>query len=280
MVSSPTVETTPTRPFDTVAEAYDGLFTDRVLGRWLRGMVWERLGSTFRPGQHVLEFGCGTGTDAVWLAQCGVHVTATDSSARMLDVTRRKVLAAGVGDRVTLTQLDLEALQGTTSIDGQESDVLRHRYDGVMANFGPMNCVGDRQVFANNIAAIVRPGGKVVLVVMGPICPWEIVWRLGHGQARTAFRRLRSGHDAHVGDGETVRVWYPSMQRLRREFEPHFKVLESAGIGLLLPPSAMGGLVDRAPRLFGILANIDRRLAGTLIWRCLNDHYLVVLERR
>jgi hypothetical protein len=76
-----------------------------------------------------------------------------------------------------------------------------------------------------------------------------------------------------------VRVWYPSILRLQSEFAPHFKVLESAGIGLLLPPSAMAGLVDRAPRFFGVLARLDRRFAGSLPWRLLSDHYVLVLER-
>lgn len=273
MASSPVVPTGAQHPFDAVATEYDVAFTERQLGRWLRAMVWQRFATAFEPGQHVLELGCGTGEDATWLAGRGVLVTATDASSTMLELTTQKAQAAGVGERVNVAQLDLTELQHRAS-------VLNRQYDGVMSNFGPLNCVEDRQALVSTLAGLVRPGGRVVAGVMGPLCPWEIAWHLGHGEARTAFRRFRSGADARVGAGGTVKVWYPSIRRLRHEFEPYFQTLESAGIGLLLPPSAMGGLVDRAPRFFGLLAKLDRRFAETLPWRWLNDHYVLVLERR
>jgi ubiquinone/menaquinone biosynthesis C-methylase UbiE len=271
VASSPIAPPAPAQPFDAVAASYDAAFSQRRLGRWLRAMVWQRLERAFTPGQHVLELGCGTGEDAVWLARRGVRVTATDVSAPMLAVTRQKAEAAGVGARVTVARLDLAALP---------SAGLAEEYDGVVSSFGPLNCVEDRRAVAGALAGGVRPGGRLVLVVMGPICPWEIAWHLGHGQVRTALRRFRAGAPARVGSGRRLRVWYPSPGRLRREFAPYFRTLEVAGIGLLLPPSAMGGLVERAPRLFGLLAAIDRRLATTLPWRMFNDHYLMVLERR
>src|SRR5574341_1364692 len=61
-------------PFDAAALTYDEIFTQRRLGSWLREMVRERL--PFQPGDHILELGCGTGEDALWLAQRGISVTA------------------------------------------------------------------------------------------------------------------------------------------------------------------------------------------------------------
>jgi hypothetical protein len=42
----------------------------------------------------------------------------------------------------------------------------------------------------------------------------------------------------------------------------------------------MGRLVDRVPGLFGRLARLDRRFATAAPWRYLNDHHLLMLERR
>ena len=39
---------------------------------------------------RVLEIGCGTGEDALFLAQQGIHITATDASEEMLRITREK----------------------------------------------------------------------------------------------------------------------------------------------------------------------------------------------
>jgi hypothetical protein len=120
----------------------------------------------------------------------------------------------------------------------------------------------------------------VLLVLMGPLCPWEIGWHLVHGQLRPAFRRLGQGVEAHVGDGATIRVWYPSPRTLAAEFAPYFEVCELVGIGSLLPPSYLSHLVDRRPTLFGRLADADRRIGASWPWTWLNDHYLMVLERR
>jgi SAM-dependent methyltransferase len=289
----------PAQPFDAVATGYDAAFTSQRLGQWLREMVWDRLAASFTPGQHVLELGCGTGEDAIWLAKRGVHVTATDVSHAMLAETRRKVDQAGVGEWVTVAEVDMNALAplrkplpnpspekgGTSDRTYQKAPLLageglgRGFFDGAFSNFGPLNCVEDRPALFTMLAQSIHPGGRLVLVVMGPACPWEIIWFLGHGNLRAARRRFRDGADARVGDS-TLRVWYPSQRRLRAELEPSFRTLEVAGIGLLLPPSDMGGLVERAPKLAERLARIDRRMAQTLPWRWLNDHYLLVLERR
>jgi SAM-dependent methyltransferase len=246
-----------TAVFDAVAASYDGAFSDRALGQMLRAAVRERL--TFAPGERVLELGCGTGEDAVWLAGRGVDVVATDSSPAMLALARAKA-----GGAVTFEQLELAAPR----IDG--------RFDGAFSNFGALNCVEDRRPLARALGEAVRPGGRVVLVVMGPVCAWEIAWHLAQGSGRTAFRRLRSGADAHVGGGAHVRVWYPSPGRLRRELAPWFGQVELAPLGLLVPPTYLADLVDRHPVLFARLARLERRLP--LPW--LADHYAAVFERR
>jgi SAM-dependent methyltransferase len=273
-------------PFDTVAADYDPGFTRRRLGRWLRAAVWEWLADAFRLGDRVLELGCGTGEDAIWLARRGVQVVATDAAPRMLAVAQRKAAAAGVADRIVFERLDLSTLgDRRLEISAESISNLRSPistpYDGAFSNFGALNCLPDRRPLAEALARWVRPGGRVVLVVMGPLCPWELAWYLLHGAPRTAFRRLRPGGiEAHIGTGATVRVWYPSPRRLRAEFVPGFRHLETAGIGAFLPPSYLDHLVERWPPLFEALAHLDRRFARTFPWTWLNDHYLAVFERR
>ena len=115
---------------------------------------------------------------------------------------------------------------------------------------------------------------------MGPLCPWERGWFRCMGQPRNATRRWRSGATAHVPGGGELRVWYPLRGGWRASARRISACCRCRGVGLLLPPSEMGGLVERAPRLFGKLAALDRRCAGWLPWRLFNDHYLLTLERR
>ena len=268
----------PGHPFDAAAGVYDSDFTETQLARWLRETVWEVLGATFAAGDHVLELGCGTGEDAVWLARRGVHVTATDASTVMLDAAQRKAAAAGISDMIDFAAIDLSAMPVTND----RSPITDHRlpFAGAFSNFGPLNCLADRRPLAAALAGWLPRGGKVVLVVMGPACPWEIGWHLLHGKPGAAFRRLGSGVEAHVGDGATIPVWYPSPRTLASEFGDGFDVVELRGIGSVLPPSYLSHLVDRQPGLFSRLARLDQRIGKVWPATWLNDHYLMVLKRR
>lgn len=264
-------------PFDVAAASYDAEFTSTQLARWLRESVQSHLATAFGHGDHVLELGCGTGEDAIWLAHRGVRVTATDVSQSMLDVAQHKAAAAGLSNLINFAAIDLASLSAAHS---PLSTLHPPPFTGAFSNFGPLNCLADRREVATVLGRWVRPGGKVLLVLMGPLCPWEIGWHLVHGQPRPAFRRFRRGVEAHVGDGAMIRVWYPSPRTLAAEFEPYFEVCELVGIGSLLPPSYLSHLVDRRPGLFERLVTADRRIGASWPWTWLNDHYLMVLQRR
>jgi protein-L-isoaspartate O-methyltransferase len=259
-----------THPFDALADDYDRSFVDTRLGRWLRNAVWEILAQNFTPGDRILELGCATGEDAVWLSGRGVQVTGTDASACMLAVARRKSQRAAVDERVAFHQIDWNSPQ--TSIPGSPP------YDGVLANFGVLNCIRDRRGLAERLAPALRAGARVVVVMMGPVCAWEIAWRLGHGDVRGAFRRLRTQATARLMDGAVFPVWYPSPRQLMEEFAPHFHPRAVSGLGFLLPPTDLGHLVDRWPRAFARLHALDARIAHRAISSRLADHYMAVFE--
>lgn len=290
------MSTSAAHPFDSLARSYDESFTYRLLGRWLREGVWQRLEAAFTPGDTLLELGCGTGEDAIWLARRGVGVLATDASQAMLDVARRKAQAVGIESGIAFVRLDLADIRddfrfpvpdfqwlkdaGPAGEQERETSSRAFLLSGAFSNFGALNCLPDRRPLAQALAQIIRPGGRVVLVLMGPICAWEIFWHLLHGEARTALRRLRSGAEAHIGTGATVPVWYPSPRRLRAEFAPFFAHRETAAIGALLPPSHLAHLVERWPRSFARLMLLERRLRGLSALAWLADHYVMVFERQ
>jgi SAM-dependent methyltransferase len=245
-------------PFDAAASAYDDAFTHARMARELRGRVWARLDAVFAPGRPVLELGCGTGEDARHLAARGVPVVATDQSAAML----RLAAAKAAGLPVITAPLDLRAL-------APEPTVLSHApYAGVFSNFGAVNALASFAPLAAWLAPLVMPGARVVVVVMGRWCAWEIGWHLLRCQPRTAFRRVqRGGAVAHVG-GVPMTVHYPSTGALRRAFAPHFRLERVWPLGLLLPPSYLEPLTRRAWFPWRLLAALDRRLP----WPLWADH--------
>jgi len=53
------------------------------------------LAGRVRPGQRVLDVGCGTGNAALIAARAGAEVTAVDPSPRLLDVARAQARREG-----------------------------------------------------------------------------------------------------------------------------------------------------------------------------------------
>ncbi len=261
-------------PFDGVAADYDRTFTDTRLGRWLRGRVWERLEECFAAGDRVLELGCGTGEDALWLAERGVEVTALDASEGMLEVARRK---AGVGPAAERTRFLHWRLAGRGPVDLPAAPEVG-LFDGAFSSFGVLNCLADLAPLGAALARRLRPGARLALVIMGPTCPWEIAAFLLQGYPGQAFRRWRSGAPAHVGD-QTLPVWYPSAGRLRLQLAPAFRHLRTVGVGVVLPPTHLADLVERHAGLFRLAARLDSLAGATWPGARLADHYLSVFER-
>ncbi|MCW5848730.1 MAG: methyltransferase domain-containing protein [Anaerolineae bacterium] len=271
--------------FDSVADGYDDAFTVTRLGRWLRASVQARLAALFPAGSHVLELGCGTGEDAVWMARRGAHVLATDASPRMVKLTQAKARAAGLADRVetqVLRMEEMEAWEGWEEWEeweGAGKSGAGKFFDGAFSNFGALNCVADLRGVGGALARLVRPGGRLALVVMGPWCPWEVAWYAAHGQlGATARRWRRGGVLADIG-GQPVRVFYPSPSHLGHALAPWFQVTDHQGIGVFLPPSYLSHLVDRWPTAFERLARLEARVSRQWPATSLNDHYLLELVR-
>ena len=254
-------------PFDAVAESYDVEFTETALGRMLRERVWDRLAANFATGDHVLELNCGTGEDALWLARRGVKVVATDQSTKMLAITNGKT-----------RNLPVETAHIDLAIP--EANFSPAQFTGAFSNFGGLNCVGDPNPIAEQLGNWLSPGAKLLLVLMGPVCAWEIASNLLHGRARRAFRRLRSeGIIANIGETE-VRIFYPSSAHVAHIFSDDFRIARISGLGVTLPPSLYATKVSSRQNMLRTLEWLEDVLAARWPFRLLGDHYMLELERR
>jgi SAM-dependent methyltransferase len=256
----------PAHAFDDLAVGYDAQFTDTVIGRELRTTVWSRLERAFGPSDRVLDLGCGTGEDAVRLAERGVQVVATDASARMIELARHKALRrSGLGD-IEFHCVDMECL--ATRLDGRA-------FDGVLSNFGAINCVRDLPALIADIAARLVPGGRLVWVIMGRHSAWEWIWYLLKGQWRTAGRRLRAGGVPWRG----LMISYPAPSEVTALLRPYFAIRRMTGLGIVLPPSYASGWLDGSPRMLRALAALERLAQRSSMLAGLSDHYIVEATR-
>ncbi|HEX9006175.1 MAG TPA: class I SAM-dependent methyltransferase, partial [Bacteroidota bacterium] len=178
------------RIYDGMARTYDASFSQSGQGDRLRSWVQEQLRMRFRPGDRVLDIGCGTGTDAIFLAKHGVRLTSLDISPRMIETAGAKIRAAGVEDRVQVSVLDFRNLPPAPD----------RLFDGAFSNFDTLNYADDLSGFADRIGAQLRPGAPLLCLLLNPLCLWEVVYFLVSLQPARAFRRLtQRGRDLMVG---------------------------------------------------------------------------------
>jgi 2-polyprenyl-3-methyl-5-hydroxy-6-metoxy-1,4-benzoquinol methylase len=266
------------RPFDEEAALYDEQFTSNPVALRARGAVWEILASCFKEGDHVLELNCGTGEDALMLGRMGVRVTAIDSSQSMLDIASRKSGLHRLDHLISYRLLRFEELD-------QLDTTL---FDGVLSNFGGLNCTEDLPSVLKSVASVLKPGGGGVFCFLGKSPIWEILSFLGRGEYGKAFRRQpRLTRQAGKANGSipvrvgsrTVQVRYYGTRELREIMSPWFSVVQTAGLSILSPLPASRSFAVRHPGLTNALLGLDDRIRRLPGLRSLGDHTVIVARR-
>ena len=107
-----------------------------------------------RAGERVIDIAAGSGNAAIPAALAGAAVTATDLTPELFDSGRRAAAAAGV--ELTWQQADAEALPF-------EDDSFDVAISCVGVMFAPFH-----QHAANELARVVRPGGRIGLANWTP----------------------------------------------------------------------------------------------------------------
>ncbi len=241
--------------FDLLAADYDRTWTNTGAGRLQRDAVWRQLLPLFHSGDTVLDLGCGTGEDADHLARLGVRVSAIDASPAMVRIARSRGVSAEVG-----------SIEGIHALD--------RVFDGVISNFGALNCVPDLSALRNPLARLIRSGGHLAICLMGRFCLNESLHFTRKLQFQKAARRWRGHTYAQRLD---LPVYYPSASAVTRALTPEFRLVSRTGIGLAVPPS---GIVNFSPASLSIRGRIDLRIAAWPILRAMADHQLYIFRRR
>lgn len=147
---------------------------------------------------RVLDVGGGSGTWAVPLAAAGCVVTVVDTSPNALATLARRADEAGVTERVTAVQGDVDVLADLVPAGGADL-VLGH---------GLLEVVDDPHAVLAALAAATAAGGAVSVLTVGR--HGAFLTRVMAGRLGEA-RRLLADPDGRTGPADP----------LRRRFDPH-----------------------------------------------------------
>jgi SAM-dependent methyltransferase len=256
----------PATMFDRLADSYDGAFTDSLIGNAQRQQAWDAMDREFSADQRILEINCGTGVDALHLAQRGVHVTACDSSPRMVEVCRKRMVDVSLKGSARFHVLQIENL-----------NELRNEgpFDGALSNFAGLNCVSDLAAVGSHLATLLRPGAKALICIFGRYCLWEIVWYATQLEFGKAFRRQHCGV-AHTRLGP---IHYHTVAEMKRHCASNFRLLGFRGIGVTVPPSYLEPWARVFPRAIRLATRFDYWGGKLPLFRTFGDHILLTFER-
>lgn len=122
----------------------------------------------FRPDMAILEFGCGTGSTAIAHAPYVKHIRATDISAKMIEIARRKADAQNISN-ITFEQSSIDGLKlPDESLDAVLAHSILHLLENKEEVIGKVHralkpggvfvtstvCLGDKMPFFKLIAPI------------------------------------------------------------------------------------------------------------------------------
>ena len=165
----------------------------------------ERTRTYLKPTDRVLEFGCGTGSTALLLAEDVEHITASDISSNMIAIATGKARDQRVSN-VTFVVSDVLG----DALDGEP-------YDVVMA-LNLLHLLKDLDGTLERINGLLKPGGVFIS---------KTVTRLGKGTP-LKFRLLKLVLPLMQRMGKAPYVNFMKTEELEQAITLHgFKIIET-----------------------------------------------------
>ena len=257
--------------FNKQAWEFDSIYGNDSIINYKRRRVRNHLKKYLKPSSMILELNCGTGEDAVWLAKQGHKVHATDISGSMLEMLNKKREHQKLRDAISIEQCSFTELE-----------ILQEKgpYDHIFSNFAGLNATGRLEKVLSAFNFLLKPGGKITLVLLPKFCLWEFALIL-KGKFKTALRRFsgKKGARAHI-EGEFFRCWYYNPSYIRSHLTHAFRQVEVEGLCSFVPPSYIAGFAEKHPTLYRFLEKKENKFKSKWPWRVIGDYYIITLEKK
>ncbi len=258
-------------PFDKIAPFYDELFSDTEIGTYLKQIVQNYLDENLPKSElNILEVNCGTGVDAIYLAQKGHNVIATDQSAEMIKNAQLKLKDIRSAN-VIFQQMDIKDIK---------NNFTEEKFDLVFSNFGGLNCIDKNELkkFGNDIKGMLNPGGRVIASIMPPLSIWDFLYFLFIVDPLKGIKRLFSKSiTAYIYELE-ITVHYFSPGSFAKLLGSDFIVNKIIPVGFFLPPTYLNNYFKKHSSVLKRLNKLEKKFVNSSYLSNLSNHYLIDLQ--
>lgn len=231
--------------YDAIAAEYD---RQVQVDAWMRQVLWEHYLRCLPPGAHVLDVACGTGIDALFLAEQGFYVTGIDLSPAMIARLKIKAEQQNVAERIKAHVMDATELASWPS----------GCFDGIISAFAGLNTVPDLDAFATDAARLLQPGGRMILHILNRSSLWEWLSLVRRGRWAEAYHLGQQAERTfQIGDRAVRHRMMRPAETYQRFFAPHFVLYQCYSMGSLRPPP---GKLWIPRSIVGILDQLERKI--------------------
>lgn len=256
--------------FSKIAEEYEELEESSSLIQYKRKIIRNHLLSKTNENDRILELNCGTGIDAVYLANKGFSIVATDISEGMLSVFNQKITDKKFENKITIENKSFLDL----------IDFNQNEFNCLFSNFGGLNCIdqNDLKKVIDDIVELLTPGGSITLVIMPKITPWEWL-RILKGN-KSAFRRLKSGETFANVEGEKVKTFYHSARAVKKILNQDFENIRVENIFTFGPSGSSCHFPEKHSIFFKLLTKVDKFCNKIGIFKGVGDYYVISASKK
>ena len=267
MQSNPGTEKIDTIKFhDSIAGSYDEMLERSIVASNVRKKVHTKLLQYFKPGDHILDLNCGTGTDAIFLAKNGIYVKATDISPGMIEITQSKIKLEKLDKYIEASIMDSENLSALNKYD---------KFNGVLSNFNGINYLNDLNRFSEHLVTFLKPNSKLLFIVLNKICLYEVLYYAFKLKISLAYNKTTAREKTL-----TTRMYLYSPKTLGKIFSNNFTVKKITGFGILLPPDQLRNLYKRHGRVLSKIEKVEEMISSSFPFYNISDQYLIEMERK
>ena len=262
-----------TLAFDRLAPEYDALVGGEIF-QLLRRRTHRAFARRFPPASRVLEIGCGTGIDTAFLASRGIDVIACDPSEEMVSRSLRRLAHDGCESRTTVLPCGIQDL--AAFLDTLTDSDSRCAFDGIVSNFGALNCVEHLAPLATLARRYLRPGGIVLVTLMNRFCALEALYFMATGRHQLATRRGGDGAVSVPVAGIPVPTFYHRIVDVEEALGEDARLAAIEGIGVVIPPPFLEPRWRQMPAfLRRLVTRFDSLVAPLPPFNRVGDHVLL-----
>jgi ubiquinone/menaquinone biosynthesis C-methylase UbiE len=256
-------------PFDSVASTYDEDFTHTIIGKLQRERThyYTQLYLPKNSALKILELNCGTGEDAIWLAQKGHQVLATDGAEKMIDIARLKN-----------NKLNLNIRFEVSAFNELNNKFLGQQFDIIFSNFAGLNCINEQELkkLNDDFISLLKPNGKLIMVLLGKYSWMEKLYFVLKGDIKNANRRIVST-SANLGNDIFQTTWCYSVNQIKEIFTS-FSLKKNKPIGIIIPPSYFNRLLKKTKILIPLIKLFEKLFSRFSVLSNYGDHTFIIMS--